>query len=256
MDTRSKTLRRPDFNRVLVALGNKKEAIQKPSLATSKSLKTNLVGNTDSDKENTAFDVAFQQHLEKLQTEERNTFKNAYDQITPEALLDKVKLFDEAHNKGSFARKRIGPLEKFLTVLDGLVKSVSIGIQAYPDVSSLIVGAVKLVVDLALRWVTFFNKFADMLCQFSEYLPSLEKYAKSCDERILQDALANVYGDLLDFCKSGRSIFVHEDGSKKKHVSLRSLLRVQWEPFEIRFGDIKQRIVNHINQTFYNGFQR
>jgi hypothetical protein len=45
---------------------------------------------------------------------------------------------------------------------------VAIGIEANPEVSALVVGAVRIVIDLALKFTTFFSRLSDMVCSFED----------------------------------------------------------------------------------------
>lgn len=75
---------------------------------------------------------------------------------------------------------------------------VTIAIQASPDIASLVVGGVRLAIDVVVRFVEFFAKFSEMLCRFGDWLQPLELYSKDCKQDILVDAVAEVYGDLLN----------------------------------------------------------
>lgn len=130
--------------------------------------------------------------------------------------------------------------------------AVAIGIQAYPEISSLVVGAVRIVIDLAIGFVTFFEKLTDMLCQFEDYLGPLAEYAAvSHDLALVQETVANVYGDLLEFCRKARSVFVDTNGELRKWTSLRLFLRLQWEPFEAEFAPIKTDMQHHLDVVLH-----
>jgi hypothetical protein len=102
-----------------------------------------------------------------------------------------VKDFDEEHNKKSFFRKRFEPMGRSPKILDQFMQGVAIGIQSQPDISSIVVGAVRIVIDLAVKFVTFWNKLSDMLCEFSKWLSILQKLSVTCRDKrnsILQEA--------------------------------------------------------------------
>jgi hypothetical protein len=125
---------------------------------------------------------------------------------------------------------------------------VAIGIQAYPEISSLVVGAVRIIIDLAIGFVTFFSKLTDMLCQFEDYLGPLTEYAKASQYSILlQEMVANVYGNLLEFCRKARRVFVDANGEPRKLTSTRLFLRQQWEPFETEFAPIRTDMEHHLD---------
>ena len=130
---------------------------------------------------------------------------------------------------------------------------IAIGIQGHPEISSLVVGAVRIVIDLAIDFTTFFSKLTDMLCQFEDYLGPLAEYAKlSQDSILVQETVAKVYGDLLDFCQKARSIFLDASGSPQKWTSWRLFLRQQWEPFETEFNSIRSDMRHHLDVLLHS----
>ena len=134
---------------------------------------------------------------------------------------------------------------------------IAIGIQAQPEISSLVVGAVRIVIDLAIDFVTFFSKLSDMLCQFQDYLEVLSEYAKASENDCLgQESIANVYGDLLNFCRLSRKVFVDSNGNRRKWTSLRSFLLQRWEPFETEFGPIRANVQHHLELLLHVGQAR
>lgn len=98
---------------------------------------------------NKPFEVALKAHIDKLDPIERAAFQNAYQNITPDALFTQIASFDDEHKSSSLARKTAEPLSLFFKVLDQFMNSVSIAIQANPDISSLVVGGFRLILDVS-----------------------------------------------------------------------------------------------------------
>ena len=98
--------------------------------------------------DNVALDRALQQHLEKLDQAERVAFENAYQNISIEDLFKRVSEFDDAHNGKAMCRRCAEPATRFLRIVEQFMKGVAIGIQSYPEISSLVVGAVRIVIDV------------------------------------------------------------------------------------------------------------
>lgn len=125
---------------------------------------------------------------------------------------------------------------------------VAIGAQSNPDISCIVVGAVRVVIDLAVQFMTFFEKLTDMLGRFEDWLAPLAEYSKaSRDVDLIHETVAKVYGDLLHFCSGARRVFLGSDGNPRPRTSLRIFLRVQWEPFETSFGSIERELEHHLN---------
>jgi hypothetical protein len=126
-----------------------------------------------------------------------------------------------------------------------LLGGVAIAVQANPDISSIAVGGVKLIVDIAMGFTKFFGKLADMFDRLSNILAPLERYAERLELSIVRDALVNVYGDVLDFYRASSALFIDRNGRSKIHATFDTFLHSQWKPFEIEFGEIDSRIEYH-----------
>lgn len=203
---------------------------------------------TTAASENRALKLAIERHLHKITDAEKEAFWEALTKIDEDNLLSRVRAYDNTHKQSSSFRPQAERLSNFLNLLNRFMRGIAIGIQAYPGISSLVVGAVRIVIDLAIDFVTFFNRLADMLCQFENYLGPLASYAEvSQDSAPVQETIANVYGDLLDFCQKARCVFVNTNGDTRKFTSLRLFLRQQWEPFEAAFASIKTDMHHHLD---------
>lgn len=99
---------------------------------------------------NAAFADALQQHLLKLSPVESATFRASHQSLTPESILVKVKAYDQAHSRGSASRKCAEKVDKSLRILYQFLASIAIAIQSSPDVSSLIVGGLRFIVDVII----------------------------------------------------------------------------------------------------------
>lgn len=86
-------------------------------------------------------------------------------------------------------------------VLNELLRSTTICIQSNPEISALVVGGIRLLVDvgfvqasrhalflankyvlqIAVKYVTFFPKLTNMISQLSEYLAVLQSYVDRLD---------------------------------------------------------------------------
>ena len=191
--------------------------------------------------ENQPLELAIRRHLSQIPEAEKEVFRDASQSINEGNLLLSVRKYDEAHKQNSSFRPQAERLSKFLGLINRLMGGIAIGIQAQPEISALVVGGVRIVIDLAIKFVDFFSKLSDMLCQFQDYLEFLPEYAKaSGNDELRQESIAKVYGDLLDFCRLSRKVFVDSNNNPRKWTSLRLFMRQQWEPFESDFGRIKE----------------
>lgn len=103
---------------------------------------------------NNVFAEALRKYLKDLPSEERQCFLDAHQSIEPRGLLQQLGSLDDA-DKQFVGRKLADSSEKFLHILDQLLRGVTIGIQANPEISSLVVGGARLVIDMALKYTVF-----------------------------------------------------------------------------------------------------
>ena len=227
-------------------LPNEPTAIKTTAQVTA----TNPIVTTNKATGNPALQLAIERHLNALPEADKVAFRQASKQITNESLLSSVKAYDVDHKQESRFRPHAEALSRFLAVLDRFMAGVAIGIQAHPDISSIIVGAVRIVIDLAVSFVTFFAKLSEMLCRFGDFLAPLAKYAEvSTEEYLIRESLANVYGDLLQFCRRARGVFTDQAGLRRKWTSWRVFWRLQWIPFEEEFGKIESDMATPLRHT-------
>jgi ankyrin repeat domain-containing protein 50 len=193
---------------------------------------------------NTAFNEALSRHIAKLSAEERTSFQNAHPQISAEELLARVKDFDKKHSQTA-ARRCFTKSERFLRVLDSLMRGVVIAIQCHPEISSIIVGGARLVLDLSLKFVEFFSRLTDMLDRLSDHLEHLQKFAESTD-KLIHNSVADCYGDVLGFYQEACNTFQKKKRRLGASLSTRRFLRNSWEPFQKNFGQIDDSLKNHL----------
>lgn len=132
--------------------------------------------------------------------------------ISPDGLLERIKSLNTQHASNSSFRPHAEKIARFLGLLNRLLGGVAIAIQANPDISSIAVGGVKLIVDIAMGFTKFFDKLVDMFDRLSDIIAPLERYAERLELPIVKDALTNVYGDILDFYRASTALFIDRDG--------------------------------------------
>ncbi|TIA58414.1 hypothetical protein D6C76_10622 [Aureobasidium pullulans] len=194
---------------------------------------------------NPALLIAIQNHLNKLPEQDKERFRQASATITDENLVSNIRKLNDQHKSDSLFRRHADKLSKFLGLLDRLLGSVAIAIQADPGIASIPVGGVRLIVDLAKGFSEFLDKLVTLLDHISDLMMPLQEYVKSVHIPVIASALTTIYGDLLDICKQTSDMFLDKEGDKKVFVTWKTLLRLQWEPFEKSFGEIEARMNHH-----------
>ncbi|KAH7319047.1 hypothetical protein BKA65DRAFT_556477 [Rhexocercosporidium sp. MPI-PUGE-AT-0058] len=195
---------------------------------------------------NQAFHDALEKMAKNLDSSAKEAFMKSYERLSPEKTLETILELDnlDAISGVRTSSKALGPA---IGVLDTVMRSVSICIQQSPEISSLVVGGIRLVIDLVAKFVQFYNKLSQMICQMVDYLEIFDQYSNFSHETIVHEALVDIYGDLLAFCVESRRVFVDQQGTVKKFGHFRTFLRVQWQPFEEKFGEIKSSFAHHLD---------
>ncbi|RAR13708.1 ankyrin repeat-containing protein [Stemphylium lycopersici] len=190
--------------------------------------------------------------LGKLSEGEKAAFLEASKTIDERTLLSDVRTYDAAHKSESSFRPHAERLSKFLDLLNRFMGGVAIGIQASPEVSSLVVGSVRVVIDLALNFTMYFSKLIDMVCTFEDYLGPLAAYAQAADIDLVERTVVSAYANMLDFGWRARRVFVHVNGDQRKWTSVRAFTREQWETFETEFVSIKGDLQHHLDVLLHS----
>jgi hypothetical protein len=223
-------------------------AAQAPAPTPSPAGSSLAISTSATADRNPALELAIQNHIDKLPESEKEIFRQASETINEHDLLAKIRKCDAQHAQDSSLRPQAERLSKLLGILDRFMGGVAIGIQANPEISSIVVGGIRVVIDLAIDFVKFFSKLTEMLCQLEDYLDPLAAFARTCqDSELIVKALAGAYADILDFCQKARNVFVGSDGKKRTWTSWRVFFRQQWEPFEFGFGTIRTNMQHHID---------
>lgn len=195
---------------------------------------------------NPAFDAAVEEFKKRLTDEERSAFCQANTGINAKQLFERVAELD-AMDKKTKPRQSLEDVARFLHLLDQLVRGVSIGIQASPEISSLVIGGAKLIIDMAMNFIDFFQKLTSMLHDLSDHLDHLEEFSKHKDNDLIMKSAKNVYGGLLDFYHHAYRVFRDGKGQARSHMHLRTGFHAQWKPFEDEFGTINSEIKKHVH---------
>jgi hypothetical protein len=190
--------------------------------------------------------------LEKLPQAEKAAFAQASKTIDERTLLSRVRAHDAAHKDDSAFRPHTERLSKFLGLLGRFMGGIAIGIQASPEISALVVGSVRVVIDLALKFTMYFSKLTDMICTFEDFLGSLAEYAKAADISHVETAVVNAYANVLEFGWKARRVFVDANGAQRKWTSLRAFMRQHWETFEFEFAIIKEDLQHHLDVLLHS----
>jgi hypothetical protein len=182
-----------------------------PSVSSSPSTFASAITHRDQ-----ALQLAVQKHLDKLPDSEKDAFKAAWKDVDERQLLARVQIWGVQHARESSFRPQAERLSKLLRVLDRFMGGLAIGTQANPDLSAIVVGGIRIVIDLAIDYVQLFSKLTEITCQLQDYLALLADFAEAGNNsEIIVEALAGAYADILDFCYKACKVFVDNYGNRK-----------------------------------------
>lgn len=137
--------------------------------------------------------------LEELPEAKRVAFTQASKKINKRNLLSRVHTYNAAHKDASAFSPHAERLSKFLGLLNRFIGGVTVGIQASPKISSLVVSSVRVVINLGLKFTMYFSKLTDMICTFNDYLGPLAEYSKAADISLVGTTVVNAYANVLSF---------------------------------------------------------
>jgi hypothetical protein len=136
---------------------------------------------------------------------------------TAEDVLAEVRKAEEEHRDRSKSRKYVKGIEPFVRGAEQYGKAVDvfIHINTKPEILALILGAAKLVLQLAGDFIDFFERIVDMFRRLGKSLGRFEIYARlyPTSER-LKPALVEGYGKFLGICLLCKGVF-KEKGAKR-----------------------------------------
>lgn len=190
---------------------------------------------TDAAGQNPALQRAIKDHLAKIPPEEKQWFRSLAHDMTDDSILELVRKHDQSHRDRSCLRPRTELLSRVFQCLGRFTDAIAIGIQANPDVSSIIVGIARGIITSAVDFTSFFDKLTEMMDSMVDFLDPLTSYAQSAKASpVVEDCLVAVYIDLLTFFRSARRVFVGRPWPHPKVDLLASLLADPMDPISGR----------------------
>ncbi|KAF9021941.1 ankyrin [Hymenopellis radicata] len=168
-----------------------------------------------------AFDVALSSQIKKLQLTADTPL---FDASTPAELLniiaaetDNYLAKDSIHRALDWSASIIEPLLKFLSAIDA-------GISSHPELGGIVWGCIRFILTVACSHSKYFDMIVTTLTDISLRLHFYQDYALVLyrNSSSVQQALARVYGAILDFCHEVHYVF-HKPRSRKRRGSLTTL---------------------------------
>ncbi|KAF2181881.1 hypothetical protein K469DRAFT_752715 [Zopfia rhizophila CBS 207.26] len=191
------------------------------------------------------FNNAKSNFLATLTPQERDQFSAC--RSTDQLLSDITAL--EHMRKSRRALPFLRRIKGFSDHLSPYFKVIEIVCQAHPEWACSAWGAFRLVLQLASNFTTFFEKLSKLierltasLPQYAEFYQTLYSGRKRFSPR-LSNSLVRFYVDMLEFFQAIARVFSRPNGKlKRSPIVIADLL---WQPFDIRFQDLLERMAFH-----------
>ncbi|KAK2783534.1 hypothetical protein FQN53_009157 [Emmonsiellopsis sp. PD_33] len=197
--------------------------------------------STGSTRKNEALKKAIEEHIKTLPEHDRRRFREASKRLDISDQMDDLVRLHKVREAQSTMASKAARVETFLKFLGRFMGGVAIGIQANPEMSAIIVGGLRVILDCAFQFIEYYTKLIDMIDKLAPYVKPLESYfANATQYPDIVDSTARVYGKLLQFCQEAHRVFVDDNGVQVK--TWRSFLRSQWKTFYDNFGSIREDI--------------
>jgi hypothetical protein len=97
---------------------------------------------------NAAFQEAWDTHWESLDLREKAAWSHV-DNMGPLNVRTIVQDWDRGHKQQSFSRRIADKTLKFLRSIETLMAGAAIGIQSYPEVSAIVIGVVRVIINVS-----------------------------------------------------------------------------------------------------------
>ncbi|KAJ6267202.1 hypothetical protein PSV08DRAFT_412143 [Bipolaris maydis] len=180
-----------------------------PSSPALNSIASSRVTPEPMKSQNQALGKSVELQLQKLPEAGRAAFEEEIKSLDDLSLLSKIRAYDEKHKNESSFRPHAERLTKGLDLISRLMRGVAIDIQADPAISSPVIGALRVIIDIGLEFSKFFTRLTDMICEFEDYLVPLSEHSQAADIELVESAVVNVFTNILEFSWNARSVFVH-----------------------------------------------
>ncbi|KAJ8125434.1 hypothetical protein O1611_g8207 [Lasiodiplodia mahajangana] len=128
-------------------------------------------------------------------------------------------------------------------------KIIEIVFAAHPEWANIALGSLRLVLQLASHFTTFFEKLCKTIEKLSVSLPRYGELYNAILRRgglanpYLKDSLQKLYVDLFQFFEAVARVFSSKDGRIKRTPQV--VADLMWKPFDHRFQIVLERIDFH-----------
>ncbi|KAK0645509.1 hypothetical protein B0T16DRAFT_141096 [Cercophora newfieldiana] len=208
------------------------------------------------------FDRARDAFLSSLSPAERVLFSPCFSVDDVQAATVKLQaVTNEAHGRILEGNTAIQVIHRLGEALNPYFKIIEIFISSNPQYAAVIWGGIRLVLQMASNFVTFFGKFLQLMSTLAESLSEYKAILGLCmaeaaipgsqdrlEFSLVLKRIEAVYGDILNVLRAAVHVFTRNNGRiKRTPMVIADLL---WRPFDTRFGELVQSIKGHRSGDF------
>ena len=195
------------------------------------------------------FEDAQKKFLAALTPAESSRFKTC---SSAEDLLNSAQELEVIAKDRIRGRGFISRIRSFNDSLAPYFGVIEVIISSNPEYAAIAWGSIRLALQLASNYASFFDKLTQSLARLGHHLPQGQiieqiyrsQHRQEFPERV-KSALCQVYVDIFEFLQSVARVFTTNNG-KYKHRP-RVAFGLAWKPFSSRFDDILQQLDRNAN---------
>ncbi|KAF9736590.1 hypothetical protein PMIN04_009655 [Paraphaeosphaeria minitans] len=200
----------------------------------------------DSSTKNDIFEKVHNDFIDSLPGKEKAFFSKC---SSPEELLEALKNFKLLSTKRQkkTLNRCLDVVKRFNDKLRPYFDAINV-IASANDTVAVAYGAIRLVLELASGFPTFFEKLIVVLERLSDTFPQYSAIVKLFEENPptrVRRHLESVYIDLFRFIQMATRIFTASSGKVKRPLSM--ITTVIWKPFDAQFSSLLESMDNHRN---------
>lgn len=190
--------------------------------------------------------------------------KDFFDSLTPDektlfkaasisgSLLREVEDADIEYKEISYSRKPAAGVLPFIAGIEQYGRALDVFANS-SDVLCPLWGAIRVVLHLAKEFGEYFDRLAAMLEDLGGILNRLPRCLRLYPDNLkLQNSVIAIYKDMFEFSTKAKNIF--RVGKKRSHgilsmkhaVGFAAAFKIIWKPFDVQFGDIRDRITKNV----------
>ncbi|KAH6970626.1 hypothetical protein BKA56DRAFT_596676 [Ilyonectria sp. MPI-CAGE-AT-0026] len=181
--------------------------------------------------------------LGSLSKPEQSLFKTC---PSTEQLISEVAKFTDFRLNHRALAKPLDKLKGLNDRLESYFKVVDAFVQSNPEYSATTWGAIRLILQLASNFGSFFNKLLDVLMKLGQKFPRYEEILKCSPQNItqgFQHSLKKFYRDLFEFFTAVAKVFRRKNGELRRAIFV--VADVTFRPFQSQYGHFLDNIKFH-----------